>query len=82
MATTYSVATTGYRADTAVGPKSVILPDTNLTGNASAIAGGMQGTMQIGDLVLCKGPDGGQHWYKFDAERSTPANPVMLFVGP
>jgi hypothetical protein len=57
-------------------------PDANIDGNACATPGGMQSTMQTGDLMLCKGPDGAQHWYKYDAERSTVANPVLIFVGP
>lgn len=58
------------------------MPDANIAGNASANAGGMQGTMRAGNLVLCKGPDGAQHLYRFDAERSAPVNPVLIFVGP
>ena len=70
--TTYSLGITGYIAGNAV----------NIDGNVCATPGGMQGTMQTGDLMLCKGPDGAQHWYKYDAERSTAANPVLLYVGP
>jgi hypothetical protein len=62
------------------------IPDTSLdigTGaQAASTTGGMQGTMARGDQMLVKGPDGSLHWYKYDAERSTPANPVLLFVGP
>lgn len=58
------------------------VPDTSIDGDASATLGGMQNTMRTGDLVLAKGPDGAQHLYRFDAERSTPSNPVLLFVGP
>ena len=79
---TYSIGTTGLRADSQFTPKLVDIPDTSMDGNASATTGGMQGTMRSGDLILCQGPDGGQHWYKFDAERSTLANPVLLYVGP
>jgi len=92
--TTYSQALTGIPAD-GNGPatKSVIIPDLDLNGNAcspqaSGVAGpfavqaGSQLTMRQGGQMLCKGPDGGQHWYKYDAERSTPANPVLIFVGP
>lgn len=81
--TTYSLNSTGYRADNYISTiKQLDVPDTNLSGNGSGTAGGAALTMQTGDLVLCKGPDGGQHWYKIDAERSTPTVPVLLFVGP
>lgn len=83
MATTYSLSATGYIAGNAVTTtKALDVPDANVSGNASATAGGQQGTMQAGDLVLAKGPDGAQHLYRFDAERSTAANPVLVFVGP
>lgn len=81
--TTYSLSVTGYIAGNAVTTSKLAqVPDANVSGNASATAGGQAGTMQTGDLVLVKGPDGGQHLYRFDAERSTPANPVLIFVGP
>ena len=81
--TTYSVGTTGYLAGNAVTTnKELDIPDTSMDGNSSATALGMQNTMQDGDLLLCKGPDGGLHWYKLDAERWTAANPVLIFVGP
>lgn len=80
---TYNQSITGFVAGNAVTTiETLDVPDANISGNASAVAGGQQGTMQTGDLVLCKGPDGGTHLYRFDAERSTPANPVLLYVGP
>jgi hypothetical protein len=36
--------------------------------------------MQTGDLMLVKGPDGSQALYRYDTERSTVANPVLLKV--
>lgn len=83
MTTTYSLGITGYIAGNAVTTiKALDVPDASLDGNSCATPAGMQGTMQAGDLMLCKGPDGAQHWYKYDAERSTVANPVLIFVGP
>jgi hypothetical protein len=80
---TYNQSITGFIAGNALNTAKLLdVPDANLDGNASATPGGMQGTMQVGDLMLCKGPDGAQHWYKYDAERSTVANPVLIYIGP
>lgn len=80
---TYKQSITGYEARNPVTTTKLLnVPDANLSGNASAVRGGQQGTMKNGDLVLCQGPDGGMHWFRFDAERSTAANPVLIFVGP
>jgi len=85
MTTTYSLGVTGLVPGQSTN-KLYAIPDTRLdttTGTAAcATLGGMQATMQLGDLMLVKGPDGAQHWYRYDAERSTPTNPVLLFVGP
>lgn len=81
--TTFNHSITGFVAGNAVASVGLLnVPDANASGGASAVAGGMQGTMQTGSLVLCKGQDGGLHWYRFDAARSTLANPVLLYVGP
>jgi hypothetical protein len=77
--TTYSIGTTGYRA----GPfavKNQQIPDTNLSGNASATTGGVHMTIMRGDQVLVKEPDGSFKWYKFDSYRSTKDNPYLLKV--
>lgn len=79
--TTYSLGITGLVPGQCVN-KAYDIPDANESGNASANTGGMQGTMRVGDLMLVKGPDGAQHWYRYDTERSTVANPVLLYVGP
>lgn len=79
--TTYSLGITGIVPGQSTN-KSYDIPDANVSGNASANTGGMLGTMRAGDLMLVKGPDGAQHVYRYDTERSTPANPVLLFVGP
>lgn len=81
MATTYSLGVTGLVPGQSTN-KLYDVPDANISGNASATAGGMAGTMQTGDLMLVKGPDGAQHLYRYDTERSTPSNPVLLRVGP
>lgn len=81
--TTFNHSITGFVAGNAVAPVGLLnVPDADASGNASAVVGGMQHTMRTGTLVLCKGLDGGLHWYRFDAARSTPANPVLLYVGP
>jgi hypothetical protein len=83
--TTYSLAITGAPADQTFGEKTLDVPDSVIGSTytiASATVGGMQNCMRQGLQVLCKGPDGGQHWYAFDAERSTAANPVLKYIGP
>jgi hypothetical protein len=89
MATTYSVGTTGYRADQyQVTAAAYDVPDADLSGNSCAIIGGVAGgyfggvqyTMKTGDQMLVKQPDGSQRWMKFDAERSTPSNLILLPV--
>ncbi len=81
MTTTYSLGVTGLVPGQLTN-KLYKIPDASLDGDSCATPGGMQGTMRTGDLMLVKGPDGAQHWYQYDAERSTPTNPVLLFVGP
>lgn len=71
MAETYSVAQKGQRADSVPAVQNVTLPDS------SARAGGMAQAAQLGTQMLCKNPDGSKSWYVLDAERSTPANPVL-----
>jgi hypothetical protein len=88
MATTYSQSIVGIRADyTQETTKIYDIPDASLSGQAMPLPnnsayGGMQGVMQKGDLVLVQGPDGAQHLYRLDAERSTPTNPILIYVGP
>ena len=76
MAETYSVGTKGLNANSPFTPKLLKLPDS-----ACAI-GSQQAAMATNTQVLVKGPDGSQAWYTLDSERSTPANPVLLKVGP
>jgi hypothetical protein len=79
---TYSLSATGYAAGSVLGQKNFNIPDVSLAGNITGLAGGQANAMSEGDLMLVKGPDGGLHWYRLDAERSTAANPVLIFVGP
>ncbi len=74
MADTYSLAIKGHRSDS-FGTL------TNLTiGDSSALVPDQAQAMMFGTQVLCKQPDGSSAWYTFDAERSTPAFPVLLKV--
>ena len=77
--TTYSLAVTGLVPGQSTN-KLYDVPDANVSSDASATAGGMQGTMRTGNLMLAKGPDGGKALYRYDTERSTVANPVLLKV--
>jgi len=80
---TYNQSVTGFVAGNAVTTaKTQQIPDASMDGDACTTPGGMTNAMNDGDYLLCKGPDGAQHWYKYDAERSTVANPVLIFVGP
>ena len=82
--TTYSLGVTGAVA----GPPSVMIqnsdvPDTSANGNVAATTGGLANCARLGDLLLVKGPDGAQHWYRLDAERTTNNNqPYLVYVGP
>lgn len=72
MTETYSLAIKGQRSDAAPSPvQNVVI------GDSGAQAGSQANAMQLGTQVLCKNPDGSQSWYTFDAERSTPAKPVL-----
>jgi hypothetical protein len=86
---TYSISSVsslgkGFRADQSQeASKIFLIPDTSMNGNSCALVTGTPvNTMSSGDLILVKGPDGALHWYKIDAERSTPSAPVLLYVGP
>ena len=56
------------------------LPDTDVDGNAVATKGGMRGTMRKGEVFLAQMPDGSLQLCRFDPERWTDANPVILKV--
>lgn len=76
MVETYSLANLGVRADTPFTLANLAIPDS------SARAGSQMQAGRLGTQVLVKRPDGSQAWYTFDAERSTPGNPVLKAVGP
>lgn len=61
------------------GAKVTTIPDTSANGYASGQPNGLYYVMQQREQVLCKGPDGGLHWYHVGG---TPQNPILYFVGP
>jgi len=72
---TYSIATTGMRADSPFTIANVTLPDT------SATVGGQAAAMQNNTQMLCKNADGSFSLYTLDAERSVPGvSRVLLKV--
>lgn len=73
---TYSVAVTGAPADSEPATKTLTVDDT------VSRPGGMALAMQLGTQFLCKKPDGSSAYFMYDAERSTPSNPVLKAVGP
>ena len=78
--TTYSLGVMGLVPGQSVN-LAYDIPDADIAGNACATAGGMQAAMRTGALMLVKGPDGSTMAnYRYDAERSTPTNPVLLKV--
>jgi hypothetical protein len=68
---TYSLAITGISANQRFGLKVLTLPDS------SATPTGQQQAMQLNTPLLCLDQDGSQRYYVLDAERSTPANPIL-----
>ena len=73
---TYSIGTTGARADALpFQPENLVIED------AAARPGSMANYMQTGAQFLAKGPDGAQRLYTYDAERSTPDIPILKLVG-
>lgn len=68
---TYSQAVTGARN------ASIPLVETELIDDQYATPGGMQYAMRLGLTFVSQGPDGRLHNRKFDAERWTPAVPVL-----
>lgn len=73
---TYSLASVGLNANSMFTPQLITVSDTD------ARAGDIAGDMQLGAQFLCKNPDGSQSYYTYDAERSTPGNPVLKAVSP
>jgi len=81
---TYSLSATGFAVGGMNLPTKMIydIPDLSSTGIQTGVAGGQANAMMTRDQVLVKGPDGSLHWYEFDSERSTVANPILRYVGP
>jgi len=69
---TYSLSLAGAPADNPTRPQSLDVDD------AYATPGGMSGAMANGTPFLCRGPDGQEAYYKYDAERSLPGGPRVL----
>jgi len=63
---TYSLAVTGVPADNPQAPLSLDVED------AAARYGSAQNDMMTGAQFLCRGPDGSEAYYTYDAERSNP----------
>lgn len=74
MAETYSLAITGAGAMQKFGQKVHTLPDS------SATPGAMARAQRLNLPLLCLNPDGSQSYHVLDAERSTPANPILRRV--
>jgi hypothetical protein len=73
---TYSQSVFGIYAGSPFTAKSIEIND------AQAIAGAQANAMQTGTAFLCKRPDGSVGYFTLDSQRSTPANPVLIPVGP
>jgi hypothetical protein len=74
MAETYSLAVMGVGAGQKFGQKMHTLPDSGATPGAMARA------QQLNSRLLCLNADGSQSYFVLDAERSTPANPILRRV--
>lgn len=71
---TYSLAVKGARANQVQQTKTLTVDDT------VALPGGMALAMRLGTPFLCKRSDGSSAYYTYDAERSTPDNPILKAV--
>ena len=69
---TYSVAVTGAPAGNPQRPLSLTVDDT------VAQVGGQAQACSLNTPFLCKGPDGQQAYYTYDAERTIPG--VVRFL--
>ena len=79
--TTYSLALKGVPANDRVNvTRFVNIPDASQDGSGCATPGGFQNTCQTGDWMLIKTASGQLRWGKYDTERSTFANPVILWM--
>jgi hypothetical protein len=71
---TYSLSIVGVGSHNQFEPKTLTISDPN------AQAGSQQSDMRTGKSFLVKMPDGSERLHRFDAERSTPALPVLIRV--
>lgn len=80
MAQTYSQSVTGINANARYNaPATIKVGDVELNGNVVGTSAASQGgTMSLGDLVLCKNPDGSQSYCRIDAERSIPGVSLVM----
>jgi hypothetical protein len=69
---TYSLAVLGTGAHNPFQPELLTISDPN------AQLGSQASAMQTGLSFLCKRQDGSEALYRLDAERSTPALPVLI----
>lgn len=75
---TYSLGITGARADNFAQPLNQTITDTSARAPAA-----QQRAMMHGRAFLCKGPDGAERYYVYDAERSIPGVSMILTpLGP
>jgi hypothetical protein len=79
---TYSLSATGvvaggFQLNTA---KIYDIPDLSSSGVMTGVDEGRKQAMRLGDPMLVKQPDGSFAWYRYDAERSTVANPILVKV--
>lgn len=81
---TYSLGTTGLESGFSTATKRQTIPDAAIPASGTtfvtATVGGMAQAMSQNTPMLCKGPDGAFRWFTLDAERSTPAVPVLKAV--
>ena len=78
---TYSLTFKGLGASRRTSVTAVEnIPDASQDGSVCSTLGGFQNTCQTGDWMLIKTPSGELRWGKYDAERSTFANPVILWL--
>lgn len=84
MAQTYSQSLTGINAGARYNtPKTISVGDVDAASNVVGagnvnFAGAQLGSMQRGNQILCKNPDGSQSYYTIDAERSIPGVSLVM----
>lgn len=75
---TYSLAVKGAPASSLPNAVQNLTTDDSV----SQTPGDVANAMSLNTQFLCKKPDGSSAYYTYDAERSTPGNPVLKAVGP